>query len=77
MTTSNMYGPIFEYQYGQEIYFFQNRLDQLWVPSNQAPFQWVPKSKRQRREANHSHPPTAEVKNKWSYTSTSLQTFVA
>jgi hypothetical protein len=33
--------------------------------------------KRPGREADHSPPPSAEVKNAWSYTSTSLYAFMA
>jgi hypothetical protein len=41
----------------------------------QPPIQWVPGAlslgvKRPGREADHSPPPSAEVKNTWSYTST-------
>jgi hypothetical protein len=41
----------------------------------QPPTQWIPGAlslvvKRPGREANHSHPSSAEVKNVWSYTST-------
>jgi hypothetical protein len=44
---------------------------------NQPPFQWVPVAlslgvKRQGREADHSPPFSAEVKNEWRYTSTPL-----
>jgi len=51
------------------------------VPT-QAPIQWVPRVlslavKRPGREADHSHPPTAEVKNAWSSTSTSQYAFMA
>jgi hypothetical protein len=42
----------------------------------QPPIQWVPgtlslRVKRQGREADHTPPSSAEVKNEWSYTSTS------
>jgi hypothetical protein len=48
----------------------------------QPPIQWVPGAlfmgvKRPRREAHHSCPPSAEVKNAWSYTSTPQYVFVA
>jgi hypothetical protein len=41
----------------------------------QPPIQWVPGApslgvKRQRREADHSPPSSAQVRNEWSYTST-------
>jgi len=35
----------------------------------QAPIQWVPGVKRPGCKAGHSHQPSAEVKNAWSYTS--------
>jgi len=43
--------------------------------STQSPIQWVPAAlspevKRSVREADHSPPANAEVKNAWSYTST-------
>jgi hypothetical protein len=48
----------------------------------QPPIQWVTGAlslgvKRQRREADHSPPSTAEVKNAWSYTSTPQYVFMA
>jgi hypothetical protein len=47
----------------------------LALGPTQPPIQWVPGDfpigiKRPGREANHSPPSTAEVKNAWSYTST-------
>jgi hypothetical protein len=44
--------------------------------------QWVPGAlslgiKRPEREADHSPPSIAEVKNAWSYSSTSLYVFIA
>jgi hypothetical protein len=47
----------------------------------QPPIQWVPGVfslgvKRLGREADHSPPPSAEVKNAWSYTSTSQYVFM-
>jgi hypothetical protein len=68
---------------GVNIIFFRNQIwkfsspprpDRLWGPlsllSNgyQGPFS--PRVKRQGREADHSPPSSAEVKNAWSYTST-------
>jgi hypothetical protein len=38
----------------------------------QTPIQWVPSVKRPGREGDYSPPSGAEVKNAWSYTSTSL-----
>jgi hypothetical protein len=48
----------------------------------QPPIQWVPGVlslgvKRPGREADHSHPSSAEVKNAWSYTSTPQYVFLA
>jgi hypothetical protein len=48
----------------------------------QPPIQWVPETlslgvKRPWREANHSHPSSAEVKNTWSYTSSHQFAFMA
>jgi hypothetical protein len=47
----------------------------------QPPIQWVPGAlsqevKRQGREADHSCPSSAEVKNAWNYTSTSPYVFL-
>jgi hypothetical protein len=77
LTSCNLGSPLFVSQHGQNIYLLQNRLDRLWGPHSQSFMLGVPKVKRVRREVNHSHPPTADVKNKWSYTSTSLYTFIA
>jgi hypothetical protein len=48
----------------------------------QSPIQWVPGAlspevKRPGREADHSPPTSAEVKNSWIYTSTPLYVFMA
>jgi hypothetical protein len=48
----------------------------------QPPIQWVPgplslEVKRSGRESDHSPPSSAEVKNAWSYTSTSQYVFMA
>jgi hypothetical protein len=48
----------------------------------QPPIQWVPGAlslgvKRPGREADHSSPSSAEVKNAWSYTSTPQYVFMA
>jgi hypothetical protein len=48
----------------------------------QPPIQWIPGAlslglKRPGREADHSPPSSAEVKNAWSYTSTPQYVFVA
>jgi hypothetical protein len=47
----------------------------------QPPIQWVPGTlslgvKRPAREADHSPPPSAEVKNVWSYTPTPQYVFM-
>jgi hypothetical protein len=52
------------------------------VGTTQPPIQWVPGAlflevKRPRREADHSPPSSAEVKNAWSYTSTPQYVFMA
>jgi hypothetical protein len=50
--------------------------------STQPPIQWVsgaftPRVKRPEREADHSSPSRAEIKNPWSYTSSSPYVFMA
>jgi hypothetical protein len=50
--------------------------------TSQPPIQWVPRDlslgvKRQGREADHSPPSRAEVKNAWSYISTPQYAFIA
>jgi hypothetical protein len=52
------------------------------VGPTQPPIQWVPgvlslRVKRPGREADHSPPSSAEVKNAWSYTSTPQYAFMA
>jgi hypothetical protein len=52
------------------------------VWDTQPPIQWVPGTlslgvKRSRREADHSSPSNAEVKNAWSYTSIPQYAFMA
>jgi len=49
-------------------------MSRLALGPNQPPIQWVPGAlslgvKRLGCEADHSPPPSAEVKNVWSYTS--------
>jgi hypothetical protein len=44
------------------------RPDRLWGPSSRLAY-WVPGLKRSGRDADQSPPSSAEVKNKWSYTS--------
>jgi hypothetical protein len=58
---------------GSRIFSFPRRPDQLW--SHQFPIQWVPETlspgvTRPGREADHSHPISAEAKKTWTYTST-------
>jgi hypothetical protein len=60
--------------YGLRIFLFATVSRPALEPI-QSPIQWVPVAlslgvKRPRREADHSLPSTAEVKNAWSYTST-------
>jgi len=55
------------------IFFFATASRPALWPT-QPPIQWVPGAislgvKRQRREADHSHPSSVQVKNAWSYTS--------
>jgi hypothetical protein len=45
---------------------------QTVLGSHQPPVQWIPRVKRPGREADHSHPTSAEVKNTWIFTSTPL-----
>jgi hypothetical protein len=54
----------------------------MGVVRHPPPIQWVPgtfslRVKRPDREADHSHLPSAEVKNAWSYTSTLQYVFMA
>jgi hypothetical protein len=64
----------FECQRGLGIYLFTTTSRTALGPT-QPPVQWVPGAlsrgvKRPGREADHSPPSSAEVKNAWSYTST-------
>jgi hypothetical protein len=59
---------------GMEIFLFTTASRAALGPT-QPPIQWVPWAlslgeKRPGREADNSHPSSAEVKNAWSYTST-------
>jgi hypothetical protein len=66
---------------GWEFFFFTTASRTVLGP-NQSPIQWVPGSlslgvKRPGREADHSLPSSADVKNAWSYTSTPQYVFMA
>jgi hypothetical protein len=55
--------------------FFFTTVSRMALGPTQPPIQWVPGAlslgiKRPGREADHSPPSSAEVKNAWSYTST-------
>jgi hypothetical protein len=57
---------------GWEFFCSPQRLERALGPTH--PIKWVPGAlsltvKRPGREADHSHPSNAEVKNAWSYTS--------
>jgi hypothetical protein len=58
---------------GSRIFSSPRRPDWLWG-FTQPPIQWV---KRQGREADHSPPASAEVKEMWIYTSTAPYAFMA
>jgi hypothetical protein len=64
----------FDSRRGLGIFLFATAFRTALRPT-QHPIQWVPGVftpvvKRPGREADHSHPYSAEVKNAWSYTST-------
>jgi hypothetical protein len=63
------------------IFSSSHRPDRLWGPSNflskRVPGSLSPGVKLLRREADHSPPPSAEVKKVLIYTSTALYTFMA
>lgn len=55
-------------------YFSLLKTSRIAQRPTQPPIQWVSESffaglKRPRRDADHSTPPSAEVKNRWNYTS--------
>jgi hypothetical protein len=63
----------FDSRRGMGIFFFTIASRTALGPT-QPPIQWVPGAlslevKRPGREADHSPPPSAEIKNVWSYTS--------
>jgi hypothetical protein len=53
------------------------RPDRLRVPPSRYQAPPPPEAKRPRREANHPHPSSSEIKNAWSHTSTPQHTFMA
>jgi hypothetical protein len=70
----------FESQQGLRIFLFTTASRPALGPT-QPPIQWVPGAlslgvKRSGREADHSPPSSAEVKNAWSYTSTAQYVFM-
>jgi hypothetical protein len=73
-------GRVFESRQGMGIVLFTASRPALGL--TQPPVQWVPGAlllgtKWPRREADHSPPSSAEVKNAWSYTSTPQYAFMA
>jgi hypothetical protein len=65
---------------GSRIVSFPLRTDRLWGPPNllsNGYLELSPKVKRQGREADHSHPTSAEVKKMWRYASTLPYAFMA
>jgi hypothetical protein len=73
--------PGFESRQGLGIFLFTIASKPALGPT-QPPIQWVPGDlsqgvKRLGREADHTSPSIAEVKNAWSYTSTPLYTSMA
>jgi hypothetical protein len=66
----------FNSQQKQGIFLFTTA-SRLVLGPTQPPIQWVSEIKRLEVEAGHSPPSSAEVKNAWSYTSTSQYVFMA
>jgi len=63
------------------IFLFATAVSILTVTSNHLPIQCVlgvlsPGAKRQKREDEHSTPPSADVKNAWSFISIPPHTFI-
>jgi len=72
----------FESQLGLGMFLFATSVSRPAPGPNQPPIPWVPGApslgvKRWRREANHSPPTGAEIKNAWSCTSTPQYVFMA
>jgi hypothetical protein len=61
--------PWFDFRQGLQVFLLATASLPALGPT-QPPIQSVPWIKRPGREADHSPPPSAEVKNAWSYTST-------
>jgi hypothetical protein len=59
----------FESRQGLGIFLLTTSVSRPALGLTQLPFQWVPRVRRPRREADHSPPSSAEVKNAWSYIS--------
>jgi hypothetical protein len=62
-------------------FYFMTTVFRLALGPYHSPIQWVAEAlslgvKLPGREANHSPPSSAEVKNEWSYTSASLYAFM-
>jgi hypothetical protein len=71
----------FDSRRGLGIFLFTT-VSRTALGATQPPIQWVPRAlslgvKRLGREADHSPPSSAEVKNEWSYTSTPRYIFMA
>ena len=70
-TAGTVNEPGFESYQGQEIFLFSKKTSRLAVWSTHSLIQWVPGVKWSEGEDEHSSASRAQVKNKWSYTSTS------
>jgi len=62
-------GSGFDSRQGQGLLLFATASRPV-LGTTQSPIQWVPGLKRPGREADHSSPCSAKVKNTWSYVST-------
>ena len=71
-TSFGLDGPGFEFRQGSEV-FLSSKTVEIGSGATRRPVQWVlgfiHGVNRPRREANHSSPSSAEVKNEWRYTS--------